>query len=215
MTTYYYGNNNSDNILIQMVGDHEIPMLSNEVDIIKELTGADDFRLLAIKVDDWNLELSPWQAPAVFGKEDFGGHGSDSLNKVLEIIDNEILNEFDRSKLHIYIGGYSLSGLFALWSVYQTDMFDGVAAASPSVWYPGFDEYTYDNNIKTSAVYMSLGDKESKTRNPIMAQVSDKIQEIYKFLDAKIDVKFEWNEGNHFKEPDLRIAKAFAWLLRR
>ena len=23
----------------------------------------------------------------------------------------------------------------------------------------------------------------------------------------------EWNEGNHFKDPDIRTAKGFAWLL--
>jgi hypothetical protein len=25
----------------------------------------------------------------------------------------------------------------------------------------------------------------------------------------------EWNKGNHFKQPDLRTAKAFAWLMNR
>ena len=25
----------------------------------------------------------------------------------------------------------------------------------------------------------------------------------------------EWNEGNHFKEPELWTAKGFAWLLNR
>jgi len=23
----------------------------------------------------------------------------------------------------------------------------------------------------------------------------------------------EWNEGNHFKDPDVRTAKAFSWLI--
>ena len=37
----------------------------------------------------------------------------------------------------IILGGYSLAGLFALWASTQTDLFYGVAAASPSVWFPG------------------------------------------------------------------------------
>lgn len=30
------------------------------------------FRLIAVKIDRWNHDLSPWAAPAVFGKENFG-----------------------------------------------------------------------------------------------------------------------------------------------
>jgi predicted alpha/beta superfamily hydrolase len=94
-------------------------------------------------------------------------------------------------------------------------VFKGVAAASPSVWFPGIEEYISQNDIKSSAVYLSLGDKESKTKNKTMAQVGDNIQRIYKILDTKVDANLEWNEGNHFKEPDLRTAKAFAWVLTR
>ena len=62
---------------------------------------------------------------------------------------------------------------------------------------------------------MSLGDKESKTRNPIMATVADKIREAYNNLKASgVDSILEWNQGNHFKEPGIRTGKAFAWLLR-
>ena len=28
-----------------------------------------------------------------------------------------------------------------------------------------------------------------------------------------VDCVLEWNKGNHFKEPDIRTAKAFAWLI--
>ncbi len=105
--------------------------------------------------------------------------------------------------------------MFALWVAYQTDVFDGVAAASPSVWFPGFIEYMRDTHIKCNKVYLSLGDKESKTRNPIMGTVSDKITEAHNILkDADIDTVLEWNQGNHFKEPGIRTGKAFAWLLK-
>ena len=73
------------------------------------------------------------------------------LGKLLELCD-------DKSKTY-YIGGYSLAGLFALWTAYQTDIFKGVAA-SPSVWFPGFAEYMKKNEIKTDTVYLSLGDGE-------------------------------------------------------
>ena len=57
-------------------------------------------------------------------------------------------------------------GLFSLWAAYQTDTFAGVAAASPSIWFPDFLQYMKEHDIRTESVYLSLGDREEKTRNP-------------------------------------------------
>ena len=65
-------------------------------------------------------------------------------------------------------------------------------------------------------VYLSLGDKEEKARNPVMAMVGTHIREAHKVLKRKgIDTVLEWNEGNHFKDSDLRTAKAFAWVMKQ
>ena len=120
------------------------------------------------------------------------------------------------SEKSYYIGGYSLAGLFALWAAHQTDVFEGVAAASSSMWFPGFTDYMKKTSVRTGAVYLSLGDKEAKARNPVMATVAERMEEAAGILKSqKVDVTFEWNPGNHFKEPDLRTAKAFAWLLNK
>lgn len=79
-------------------------------------------------------------------------------------------------KQKLILGGYSLAGLFALWSAYQTDLFSGIVAASPSVWYPDWMEYAQANQVKTSALYLSLGDREERTRNLIMSAVGDNIR---------------------------------------
>ena len=72
------------------------------------------------------------------------------------------------------------------------------------------------NKIRTEAVYLSLGDREEKTRNPVMAQVGNVIRNAEAILrEGGTDCILEWNQGNHFKEPDLRTAKAFAWLMNR
>ena len=119
----------------------------------------------------------------------------------------------EQNKTYI-IGGYSLAGLFALWAAYQTDAFKGVAAASPSVWFPGFVEYMKENSIRADSVYLSLGDKEEKTRNPVMSTVGDRIRETYGLLkECGINTILEWNQGNHFKDADIRTARAFAWVL--
>ena len=47
-----------------------------------------------------------------------------------------------------------------------------------------------------------------------MATVSDRIREMHNLLiEREVTCSLEWNPGNHFKDPDLRTAKAFAWLL--
>ncbi|MCR4689961.1 MAG: esterase [Lachnospiraceae bacterium] len=208
MNVLRFGKEGAKRILIRMAGAHETVSLEHEVKLIRELSGSDDFYMLVFAVDDWNLELSPWEAPPAFGKEGFGGQAPQSLTLVLDAIKTE------SAASRFYIGGYSLAGLFALWAACRTDVFAGVAAVSPSVWFPGFEEFIQKNDIGTKAVYLSLGDKEAKTKNALMSQVGDKIQRIHKALEGKVNITFEWNKGNHFREPDLRMAKGFAWLLK-
>ena len=205
MKTYEFGNPDSDIVLIQPVDDHDLEGIENEFAVINDNCDT-CFHLIAVRIDDWNNDLSPWEAPAVFGKENFGSGASKTLGKLLELCG-------DKSKTY-YIGGYSLAGLFALWTAYQTDTFSGVAAASPSMWFPGFTDYMKKNEIRTDTVYLSLGDREEKARNPVMATVGDKIREAHALLkEQSVNCILEWNEGNHFKNADLRTARAFVWVL--
>ncbi len=200
-----FGNESAQVVLIQPVGDHEIDLIENEINWISDNTEI-SFKLITFKINDWNRELSPWKAPAVFGKEDFGDNAASTLNEIMKYCKDE-------TKTY-YIGGYSLAGLFAIWASYQTDLFRGVVAASPSMWFPEFTDYMKDHSIKCSHVYLSLGDKEEKTRNPVMAEVGNKLRKAYGLVkDKGINCTFEWNEGNHFKDADLRTAKGFLWIM--
>ena len=113
-----------------------------------------------------------------------------------------------------YLAGYSLAGLFAMWSAYQTDIFEGVAAVSPSLWYPGWEDYAGKHRVKTPRVYLSLGDKEAKTKNPVMATVEKAVIGQYERLRAQgIQTTFDMNKGNHFKNVDMRMAKGINYLV--
>lgn len=205
MITYEYGNPEADTVLIQPTGEHEMASLENEVREIEKRTSK-EFRFIATKVENWNDDLSPWKAPAVFKTEDFCGGASKTLENIIALC-------ADKNRKY-YIGGYSLAGLFALWVACQTDIFSGVAAASPSVWFPGFIDYMKTYKMKSQNVYLSLGDREEKTRNPVIAQIGNCIKEEYRcLLENGINCILEWNKGNHFKEADIRTAKAFAWVM--
>ena len=203
-----YGSRASDTVIIQLTGDHELSLIENEIKLIRELADTEDFRLIPVRIDDWNKELSPWESPAVFGDESFGSGAENTLENLLK----EVLPQYTG---RIYLGGYSLAGLFALWACCNTDVFSGVAAVSPSAWFPGFVDYVRDNTPRTGAVYLSLGTKEEKTKNRTMATVGDCIRSIYENLKGSgIETVLEWNRGNHFAEPDLRMAKGFARLIK-
>ena len=216
-------------LLIQPVDDHDIEVLDSEVARIARLAGGRGFTLAAFKVEDWNADLSPWEAPPVFGSEGFAGGAEETLKYVSEQLIPELtgvtcgkgntdgLQSALPEDTKIYIGGYSLAGFFALWAAYQTDLFRGAAAASPSVWFPGWIRYAERNAIKADKVYLSLGDKEEKTRNPVMRTVGDCIRRQHELLQADPaceECTLEMNQGNHFKEPGIRTAKGFAWLIK-
>lgn len=118
-------------------------MTMNEKETILEAMkkAGDNFYLIALKSDDCNRDLSPWNAPAVFGNDAFGDGAGETLSGVLA--------ELNNPGKKYYFGGYSLAGLFALWAAYQTDVFSDVAAASPSMWFPGFTGYMEEHDIKS------------------------------------------------------------------
>ena len=192
-------------VIIQPVDDHDLQGLDEEVALLGNHSST-TFTLVAFRIRNWNVELSPWKAPAVFGREDFGEGASNTLCYVLD----ELVTRFKGNRY--CLGGYSLAGLFALWSGYQTDVFSSIVGASPSVWFPKWIEYADRHKMKANRVYLSLGDKEPKARNPIMARVGECIERMHKLLDCEKMV--EWNEGNHFKDNAIRTAKGLAWAIR-
>ena len=208
-TCFLYQDAEATHLLIQPIDEHDLEVLDQEVKAIKELSDK-PFSLLAFMIKDWNQELTPWAAPPVFGKVPFGN----GAGKTLGFITNQLLPEVQENIPHLILGGYSLAGLFALWAGYQTDRFEGIAAASPSVWYPQWIDYASENKPHAKSVYLSLGDKEEKAKNPVMAQVGNAIRKQHELLmEQEINTIFEWNAGNHFVDSDKRMAKGFAWLM--
>ena len=213
-----YLNENTEYILIQPVDENDISVLDNEVKHIEENTDR-NFSLVAFKIEDWNSELTPWEMPLLRGKGNFG----DGAAGTLEFIKNDLipsLSEYinaENKEIKYILGGYSLAGLFSLWSVYQTDIFEGIAAVSPSVWYKGWIEYVEAEKPLSEKIYLSLGDTEEKTKHQILSKIGDNIRKQHEILEKSGNVKtvLEWNEGNHFKNPDIRTAKGFLWVMNK
>ena len=170
--------------------------------------------LLVVSGLDWNRDMTPWPCqPPYKSGEPFGG-GADEY---LEALVSEII---PCAKAHICgepsktcIAGYSLAGLFALYAAYRCDAFDRAASMSGSLWFPGFMEFAKEHDMKKAPekIYLSLGDKEAKTRNLLMQKVQENTEARAEYyVRLGIDVDFEMNPGNHFRDVDLRCAKGIA-----
>ena len=203
-----YGDPDADTVFLQIADKRDPENLEEEA---SELSAAADrpFFLLCCSVEDWNRDLSPWPAPPVYGRDPFSGGAEQTLQNLMKRV---------LPALHgktVYLGGYSLAGLFALWAAYQTDEFCGVCAASPSVWYPGWMDYTASHIPQTEKIYLSLGDREERAKNRVLATVGDCIRAQYALLaEQGVPSVLEWNPGNHFQDAERRMAKGFVWLLK-
>ena len=201
-------------LLVQPVDEHDIEVLDNEVEEIEKNTEK-QFLLIAFKIEDWNNELSPWEAPPAFGKKSFGSGATETLefieSRLIPIVKDKYNLDND---IKFILGGYSLAGLFSLWSAYKSDIFSGIAAASPSVWFNGWEEFMNNNTPLSNTIYLSLGDTEEKMKNKVMSAVGDNIRKQEELLkNDNINTILEWNKGGHFSNSDLRVAKAFVWCI--
>ena len=67
---------------------------------------------------------------------------------------------------------------------------------------------------KPERLYLSLGDRESRTRNEVMAAVGEKTGTLCRYYQSLgIDCIYEINPGNHFCEPEKRMARGICRLL--
>lgn len=170
---------------------------------------------VVFEVQDWNSAFSLWEFE-LSKKQFFSGGGCSTL----DWLTNECLpyceREYCLSGKRI-ICGYSLAGLFSLWAFYESQIFSGVISCSGSLWFGNWIGYAESHSAPPdSSVYLSLGNREEKARNPIMATVGNCTLKQYEFVCNDKNVSrhtLEWNEGGHFNEPEKRIAKGIKWIV--
>lgn len=207
-----YADENPRHILLQPVDHRDLDEVDREAQLLQDSCKA-PLALVAFEVPEWNDDLSPWEAPPAFGKRGFGSGAQQTLDLILYGILPELSTMLQPQPSHdAILGGYSLAALFSLWCSYQTDAFSAVAAASPSVWFPGWIDYAEGHQPHSRAVYLSLGDREERTRNAVVSTVGSCIRRQHELLRAQgVPCTLGWNAGSHFQDPDSRTARAFLW----
>ena len=183
----------------------------------KALQEAPDHTLVVVTGIDWEGDLSPWAAEALNEKSaPFAGGASAYLHwlecKVLPQVEAQLA----APPCWRGLAGYSLAGLCAVYALYNSVGFARVASMSGSLWFEGFRDYALTTPLMQvpQCVYFSLGDKEKKTRHPLMRSVQENTEAIaahFQHLGVATTVVLE--SGGHFKDAAARTARGISWLL--
>lgn len=170
--------------------------------------------IVVINDVNWNDDLTPWPAEGVFKKaKPFGGQAAAFLDKLTREIIPEAEKHLSIEKPERTILGVSLSGLFAVWSAFNTDAFTNIISISGSLWYDGFVDWMKHNAPTPGIrkVSMLLGEKEKFAKEKRMSTVEECTRVITDILKEKTQatVSFELVEGTHFSPIMPRLERAF------
>lgn len=207
-----------------------ISMAQNTVRLLENQV-KEDFILVAYESRDWNRDFSPWPQQGIREGEFFEGRAGDTLCWLEKMGIPLVENRLPVKPARRITAGYSLAGLFSLWTYLKCDLFTGAVSVSGSLWYPGWLDLlraqACAGNIplkenhsrwkQENLVYLSLGKKEEKTRNPRMAEVGNATRETERMLRQVLgpdDLILEWNSGGHFTDPEGRMSRGLGWILR-
>lgn len=223
-------------LLIQPSARHEEKNdgVRREVDLIAQASPT-GFAMVFFDCVEWARALMPWADDAVSRDAEVGRHAPDTLRFIEHTLLPWLRERF--GALPCIIGGYSLGGLFALWAARNTDAFAAVAAASPSLWINGWGEYAAAHPIppskattqhstlniphsesRSSAIHLSLGDREEHCRNQRMKRIGDCVRAEHTLLCQQLSptaVTLRWHVGGHFGAEAERTAEAFAWCIEQ
>lgn len=169
--------------------------------------------VVIIKEVNWNDDMTPWEADGVFKKaKPFGGKAPVFLDKLTKQIIPEKEKALGIDNAERTIVGVSLSGMFSVWSGFNTDAFTNIISISGSLWYDGFIDWMKDKTLSPSIkkVCMLLGEKEKNAGDKRMATVEDRTQTAAEIMRKnKASVTFELVEGTHFSPIMPRLERGF------
>lgn len=183
---------------------------------LAEIGENQDAAFLFLTGMDWDHDLSPWPAEGLFPGQDFSGKGQDFLRRLREEIFPYAEDQLQVKNPVRFLGGVSMGGLFSLWAAAEGFPADGIASLSGSLWFDRFLHYLEERPMppRLKRVYLSLGNKEKRTRNRRLAAVEACTEKTAKLLRRRnIETVFQKNRGNHFDFPEERLEEAVRYLL--
>ena len=198
-----------------------LPVRPEEDDMLwyQEMASELGIHLVIVSGMDWNNQLTPWTAPSLRKRDsDFGGGAMAFLDELSQDIFPYVERKLGFGKrVWRSMVGVSLSGLFSVWSLYKSDLFNAMGSISGSFWYDGFEEWIRKQDGISSGnidkLIMLLGEKEKDSRNGRLAKVESASRAVYELL-RPMTVKSELGlvEGTHFSSLRPRMERVLRFL---
>jgi predicted alpha/beta superfamily hydrolase len=182
--------------------------------------------VVCVPVGDWGDNLTPWHAESAFrGRPDYGGHAAATLEWLTASAIPSLERGRHLSPSRRAICGYSLGGLFSLYSFAHAGEFDACGCISGSVWYPGWVDHLREvcaapgADLSGRFAFLSVGSREKHAPQPVLRSVEDNMGECARILRAGgCEVAFEVGPGSHMQHEveryDLALSRLDEFLSR-
>ncbi len=199
-------------LVILLTGDDSVQQLSEIREMLLLRIEAGEcrpFLITGFGPIDWDRDFSPWYLEGTGGRI-FAGKADKTLGFMKNALLPMLQSIFSLSG-EVYPVGYSLGGLTSLYAHCRSG-FSGCGSCSGSLWFPGWLEFLQKHQ-PSGKVYLSLGGKEEKAKDPLMCEVGKATQKSKKLVAKSAKVIYVKEPGGHFREISQRIGRAILWLL--
>lgn len=171
--------------------------------------------LVGIVPNDRLLEYTPWKEKAIrTGTPNFGG-GLDEYSKILlNTIIPTLQKEYNLDSKRIAYGGFSLGGLAAVMSLWQTSYFHWIFSICGYFWYPGIVEYIQTNQVQNTnaEVFLLNGMKEGNLHTNRLKDASTYAKKVHQILEQRLDATTVMDKYAHHEQKEQRFQQAIDWL---
>ena len=160
--------------------------------------------------------FTPWRATNLKpSMPDFAGKLDEYHIKVFEYLLPELLCKYSIDESKIAYGGYSLGGLAAVYSLYNTTAPSIIFSLCGSFWYPQFFDYCENHTILNTKVslYLQNGKTEGSKHNNILSNTPILSAKLHKLLSDRLDnVTSTFDEYGHHENITERYENLIEWL---
>ena len=160
--------------------------------------------------------FTPWRAANLKpSMADFGGKLYEYHSQVFEYLLPELLSKYSIDEARIAYGGYSLGGLAAVYSLYNTTAPSIIFSLCGSFWYPQFFDYCENHTILNTKVslYLQNGKTEGGKHNNILSNTPILSAKLHKLLSDRLDnVTSTFDEYGHHENITERYENLIEWL---
>lgn len=176
------------------------------------------FIAVGIYAKERQNEYTPWKQEGIAPRfVAFGGNAKEYLAFLTEELMPYIEENYRVDKENIGLMGYSLGGLFAIYTAFTEATFTKIASVSGSSWYPNLTQFVQTSQLANKEVklYMSSGENEGAGKTNILKDAALCTHAIMKSLEEKVKSPEHFttyfDQGGHHNYLVERYQRAIQW----